>query len=162
MKPLTDIVCEESLNLWQTFAVNVAVTRWRISVVNPHKHSLIIQKSNQNEADMKYRLNELLIAGWLVVTHSDEDIDRRDSEILINNYWTDKDKASPMAVSYELGKLLSTLCLMNTQLSLAKVHSMILLSYCFSSLVACADKDERAQMVCTCTEQCERNTSVIF
>lgn len=32
---------------------------------------------------------------------------------------------------------------MKTQVLLVKVHSMILLSYCFSSLVACADRDER-------------------
>lgn len=67
-----------------------------------------------------------------------------------------------MAVSYEFGKLLSTLCLMNTQVLLAKVHSMILLSYCFSSLVACADENERRQLICTSTTQSEQNTSVTF
>lgn len=49
----------------------------------------------------------------------------------------------PIAVSYELGKLLSTLCLMKTQELFLNVHSMILLSYCFRSLVAYREETRR-------------------
>lgn len=63
-------------------------------------------------------------------------------------------KLSPIAVLYELGKLLSTLCLMNSHLLFAKLHSMILLSYCRSSLVACKEgKKNKTEKQLTITKK---------